>query len=314
MEPEQTGTETVNTDAGAAAEKGASEVGDTSRPEPISYGDLMSTVEFTKPATSEKTVNIETPLESQTKDAGKGDEKVLEPDKTKIIQEPIVEKETRGEKRIKQLVDRAKTAEEKYAQLEARFAKLEQGKAEESQIELSSEDILEQFNEHPDKFLAERDRRTEERILSRLSEREQAYQTEAQMRASVKTFEDFESKHPDFKEMWDEGEGGPIRTYMEEHPGLNAISAYHEITVDDRIKAAVEDSKKALTAQFEKDKKKAVNDAIANIRAGAVVDMDGGGAGSKVVSSPQGDLNTSDYGGDKVAGLLDRLEKRMGRK
>jgi len=317
MEPEQTGTETESTDAEAAAEKGASEVGDTSRPEPISYGDLKSTVEFTKPAASEKTVKIETPLGTQTEGAGEKEKKVLEPDKTKIIQEPVVEKETRGEKRIKQLVERAKDAEERYAQLEARFARLEQGggKAEElpNVLELENDDILEKFNENPKGFMSDLTRQIRTELMDDLNRTQSQNQTEAQMRRAIKTFTDFGSKHSDFDEMWDEGQG-PISEFMEQNPGHNAISAYHEITVENRIKAAVEDSKKALTAQFEKDKKKAVNDAIANIRAGAVVDMDGGGAGSKVVSSPQGTLNTSDYGGDKVAGLLARLEQRMGRK
>ena len=314
--PDETGIETESTDAGAAAEKGASEVGDTSRPEPISYGDLKSTVEFAKPAASEKTVNIETPLETQTKGAGK--EEVLEPDKTKTIQEPVVEKETRGEKRIKQLVERAKDAEERYAQLEARFARLEQGggKTEElpNVLELENNDILERLNENPKGFMSDLTRQIRTELMDDLNRTQSQNHTEAQMRRAMKTFEDFGSKHSDFDEMWDDGHG-PIGEFMEQNPGHNAISAYHEITAENRIKAAVEDSKKALTAQFEKDKKKAVDDTIANIRAGAVVDMDGGGAGSKGISSPeQGSWKTSDYGGDKTRGLLDRLNQRTGAK
>jgi len=319
MEPEQTGTETESINTGAAAEKGASEVGDTSRPEPVSYGDLKSTVEFSKPAASEKTVKIEAPLETQTKDAGKKDEKVLEPDATKTTQELTGEKETRGEKRIKQLVDRAKSAEERNTELEARIARLEQGGRDiknevPNVLDLNSEDILEQLNEDPPKFLSNFSRQIKGELMDDINRTQTQNQTEMQMRRAMKTFEDFGSKHSDFDEMWDGGQGS-IAQFMEENPGHNAISSYHELTVENRIKAAIEDSKKTLTAQFEKDKKKAVDDAIANIRAGAVADMDGGGSGSKVVSSSkQGSWKTEDHGGDRTLGLLERLEQRMGRK
>jgi hypothetical protein len=59
------------------------------------------------------------------------------------------------------------------------------------------------------------------------------------------TFTEFAKQNPDFDEMWDRGE---LQRFMNTHPGHNAISAYRELTFDQRL----DEGKKEAVAEAEK--------------------------------------------------------------
>lgn len=101
------------------------------------------------------------------------------------------------------------------------------------------------------KAMAELDRRQAE--AAKEAERKAAWQK------ARDTFRKFADDHADFQEMWD---SGALPRYIEEHPGHNAISAYHELTAEKRIQDAVQEARKQAEAEaqkkFEAKKKAAV--------------------------------------------------------
>jgi hypothetical protein len=52
----------------------------------------------------------------------------------------------------------------------------------------------------------------------------------------VGTYEKFQNQYPDFEQRWKSGE---IKTYINSHPGHNALSAYLELSREERMQAAV---------------------------------------------------------------------------
>jgi hypothetical protein len=58
----------------------------------------------------------------------------------------------------------------------------------------------------------------------------------------VGTYEKFKGEYPDFEQRWKSGE---IKTYINQHPGHNALSAYLELTRDQRMQEAVAQELKA---------------------------------------------------------------------
>lgn len=70
--------------------------------------------------------------------------------------------------------------------------------------------------------------------------------------AIVSTYESFAKANPDFDQMWDEG---TLQAFMRSNPGHNAISAYHAITADARVKAAVEKAVKEAESSFVKNQR-----------------------------------------------------------
>lgn len=70
--------------------------------------------------------------------------------------------------------------------------------------------------------------------------------------AVASTYGEFAKENPDFDDLWDSGD---LKTYMDKHPGHNAISAYYAISsktkadeakkvMDDKIAAAVKEAEK----------------------------------------------------------------------
>ena len=76
-------------------------------------------------------------------------------------------------------------------------------------------------------------------VLSEIHERENEKIQEQNIDLTVKTLDEFASKHSDFDPMWDDG---TIPKYMEEHPGHNAISAYYELTMDKTVQQQIEEA------------------------------------------------------------------------
>ena len=72
----------------------------------------------------------------------------------------------------------------------------------------------------------------------------------------AETYNSFRADHPDFQGKWDNGD---IRTYMDTHPGHNAMSAYLEMTLPQRIEAetkkATEEAKKRAEADLKAKRK-----------------------------------------------------------
>jgi hypothetical protein len=95
---------------------------------------------------------------------------------------------------------------------------------------MDGEQLLDALHENPKCFVgaiasqvrADLERETEER---------------AEENRYIRTYQDFARENPDFEAMW---ESGKIKEYMDEHAGHNALSAYLNITQDERIKEAVQ--------------------------------------------------------------------------
>jgi hypothetical protein len=108
-----------------------------------------------------------------------------------------------------------------------------------------------------------------------------------------KTYETFETKHPDFKEMW---ESGKIIKFIESNPGHNPISAYHEMTEETKLADAIAKAKKETEEEVTKrilSKKKATV-------------LSGGPAGAARTEEDPALQNTKTHGG-RTAVLADRL-------
>ena len=64
------------------------------------------------------------------------------------------------------------------------------------------------------------------------------------------TYEQYAKEHPDFEELWDSGE---IRTFMDNHPGHNAISAHMALTNQTQVQAAVDKAVKEAQDKMRND-------------------------------------------------------------
>jgi hypothetical protein len=108
-----------------------------------------------------------------------------------------------------------------------------------------------------------------------------------------KNYEEFESKHKDFKALWDSGE---IIKFIEKNPGENPKSAYFAMTLESKLKEAVDQAKKEAEEEVTKRflaKRKATS-------------LTGGPAGVGTVDDPLELQNTKQHGG-RTAVLADRL-------
>jgi hypothetical protein len=108
-----------------------------------------------------------------------------------------------------------------------------------------------------------------------------------------RTYDDFEVKNPAFRKMWDAGE---IVAYIEKHPGHNPISAFHEMTIENRIAeataAATKKAEEEVTKRFMAKKKATV--------------LSGGPSGTVRTEEDPTLSNTKQHGG-RTAVIADRL-------
>jgi len=119
--------------------------------------------------------------------------------------------------------------------------------------------------------------------------------------AIEKTFNDYAAENPDFNGMWDDGS---IPKYMQDHPGMNAISAHMKMTGDTRTEAkinaavakAVKETEERVTKNFQAKRNAHIIDAQASTK-GADVQIDA-------------ELKDTNQAGGRDSVLARRLEQR----
>lgn len=102
--------------------------------------------------------------------------------------------------------------------------------AEDFDFENADDDqLLDKLNEDPKGFVS---------LIARQVRKDIDAETAARTQEDgvIKTFQDFQAKHPDFEQKWESGE---IKAYLDKHPGHNALSAYLNLTHEAKIKQAV---------------------------------------------------------------------------
>lgn len=118
--------------------------------------------------------------------------------------------------------------------------------------QMSKEELLEWQEDDPKGYAANMKAQVlweARQELKAEQEAQSAQSTQEQRNALIgKTFKSFEEKNPDFRPMWDSGE---LKKFMTENPGHNAISAYHELTFEKRLKAAVDEAVAKTTKEVE---------------------------------------------------------------
>lgn len=156
--------------------------------------------------------------------------------------------------------------------------------------QMSKEEIIEWFEENPVEFLSN---------YAAQVRHEFSAQDEATTRSQkiADTFQTYEKNHADFKPMW---ESGKIEEYMNEHPGHNAISAHMTLTIEDRIKDAVDKAVKET-------EQRVIKNFQAKRDAGTMGDAGGGGRGSE---NTDNGLNNTKQSGGLVAAIAARLSER----
>jgi hypothetical protein len=119
--------------------------------------------------------------------------------------------------------------------------------------------------------------------------------------AIEKTFNEYAKENPDFNGLWDDGS---IPRYMQDHPGMNAISAHMKMTGDARTEAkvnaavakAIKETEERVTKNFQAKRNAHIIDAQAATK-GADVDIDA-------------ELKDTNQAGGRDAVLARRLEQR----
>jgi hypothetical protein len=217
---------------------------------------------------------------------------------TRLDKEPRFKEVIQQKNTLKAERDSYKTRlEETQARLAAIEAEKEKVADAKDLMSLSQEEIHEAFDEDPKNFLADFARSIEKRMLEKQSEFTTVEQNALLQDRVNATFENFEKHNDGFRAMWDSGE---LKSFMDENPGHNAISAFHELTFEKRVQAAKEEAAK------EAEKK-----VLANLKAkGNAKSLESGPTASRPSGVDDELINPEKYGGlTKV--LTDRFIKRQ---
>jgi len=213
--------------------------------------------------------------------------------------------------RFRELNDKAKKADEYQKRLietETRLKVLEEQQTKSTKepevniADLSEDDIRDMMEDDPKGFYANLLQQARREILQDVTETQKEALTKEQQalrdRQVTDTFESFAETHSDFNERWDSGE---LKKFMDEHPGHNAISAYHELTRDEILKVELSKKEKEIEARI-----------LANIKAkGNVKSLSSGLSGREAPNTDDELINSNKYGGPKAVGikrLIDRLK------
>jgi len=114
------------------------------------------------------------------------------------------------------------------------------------------DELIEEFNENPAKFLSNYGRQIRAEVLEDVTT-EQSKNSEKEMGEKImETFDAYGKENESFGDMWKKGE---LQGYMKKNPGHNAISAHLVLTLDSRIKAAVAKATKETEARVLKEVK-----------------------------------------------------------
>lgn len=240
-----------------------------------STGDLVPTMDVAPAASeepSDETLKTDK-AEVEEKVEGKEEAKPEEAEKVEAKDEKPVKPgdENRFDKHprwkeMQRKASKVETLEAKIADLEKRLTQpAQQTPAFKNIFELKDDDLRDQFDENPKEFLKNYGMQIRESVLSAVNETYQGKEAEAQERqyhdGLKRTFDGFGEKHEDFWEQWDDG-NGPIKQFMDENPGHNAISAYlilnqdrQEQETQAKVDAAVKEAVDKAKSEWAKNQK-----------------------------------------------------------
>lgn len=260
-----------------ADENGALNNDAGSSPVPAQSGELVSTVEFHSPkpaaadATPEGALNTEPTDKTATKgkeaEGGKTDEGGKAKDAKPSGEDDRFDKHPR----FQELNRRVKESDQRIAKLEqelaaARKASPGDGKGEGNDPQappfkdvskMKPEELLDWQSEDPQGYYRNLLAQAKHELSQDLTQSAEQRQRED---AVVATFENFAKANPDFDQMWDDG---TLQEFIRTNPGHNAISAYHALTADAKLKAATEKAAKEAEAKFVKNQRaKRISDVL----------------------------------------------------
>jgi hypothetical protein len=311
LETEDSSNSDINTDdqGKTAAEEQIEILGD-----PIESADLISTTEFAVPVKNDETGDD---AKSDLDDSDKGtdgnkDEDKDKPDTTKIDQTFADSPRFQELNRQKNDAVQAKLqAEAGYNALKDQVNTLTElvkglgGKPTASKdpgfknvLAMTDEAIIEGFESNPKGFLANFAQQilheADGRLTGRTQKQREQTEREQQEQAINDLYADYESKNPDFVEMWEKQE---IQKFMAENPGNTPISA-HQIIKSTNLKSSMESSQEeAIKIAVEK----AVAEATKKFKAKSLSRTIGagpsGGARSVTRGIPADLANTKEHGG-----------------
>lgn len=243
-----------------AEENGAIQTDAGSSPVPAQSGELISTVEFQpQPAAADKpsegTLKTEATDKKQPAgkeaEAGKTDHKG---DDDRFDKHPRFQELNR---RVKESEERSRELEKTLKELSARQAPPKGGDKGEGVekppykdvSKMTPEELLDWQSDDPKGYYQNLLAQAKAELNSDLT---QSFEQRQKEDAVVSTYESFAKANPDFDEMWDQGS---LQEFMRSNPGHNAISAYHALTADAKLKAATEKAAKDAEATFVKNQR-----------------------------------------------------------
>lgn len=220
-------------------------------------GGLISTAEFEPEKIGEEDTKSPESIEKDEKDEAKG-----EKEKGKELDEDFTD-HPRFQKRITQLNNKAKSAEERAIMAEERALKLEgrlealergakpgEGKEKESfqnVLDMDNEKLRESLYDNPKEFLSNFAKQVRDEVISASSEQAQVSSAKAFEGQILKAFDKFGEENPRFVELWDAGE---ITKFIKDNPGHNAFSSFMVLTEKERLEKEAGRVKKEVLGQI----------------------------------------------------------------
>jgi hypothetical protein len=211
--------------------------------------------------------------------------------------------------RFIELNSRLKTAEETIRQFQAKPAAPANPDGEKPTelpykdlTSMTDEQILDWQSEDPkgyvdnlNKMIAHQVQTGVATALQSKTEQDQQATIEAQVE---KTYQAYATENPDFNSMWDSGE---IKTYMDQNPGHNAISAHMAMTAETRHQKTIDDAVAQALKQAETARR-------STRKAGSILGPGPSSVPTSAKTSSDELKNPSKYGGSTSV-LAARLER-----
>lgn len=245
-----------NNDANTSTEEatGADSSSDAVTLEPIQGDDgLVSTVEY-------QTVEKEEPAETDANDADTSDDAEQNTPEDQVAEN----KDFHENPRFKELIDQKNQQADEIKGLKNQIDELTSQMAVPAQetghdsaqnfnniMAMDDDQIVEDLTSNPKQFLANFANQIAHELKMDISAAEQAKQTEAETLSlkeqKAKTITDFFADKEDGQAMRDDGR---IKSFIEENPGHNEISAYHALAGEAAQEAAIESAVKKREAEI----------------------------------------------------------------
>jgi len=287
------------------------------QPDSSNGADIVETISYEKPPAAESQTPEGEPNPDDTKDPKEGEPsgekpEEKEPPKGKPTEEP--KEKPKGDEfrfdkhprwqEMRRKADRVDSLELELNQLKQAMQARKDPEYNDV-FKMNTDDIRDQFDEDPRGFLENFAKQIQTNTLNAVNQTTQSQRQKEQETqyntALQKTFNEFGDQNDDFWDLWDEG-NGPIKQFMDQNVGHNAISAYMSLKA--------EENEKAVQEKIDAAVKKAVAEAeqtwTKNQRIKRHATVLGGGPSATPVSDDATLKNPEKYGG-LTSVLADRI-------